>query len=56
MKPRNFPARKLARKLAAEIRAMGSRAIRCTSPAVRHAEEIERARAIRTKKDRSSRC
>jgi hypothetical protein len=46
MKPKNFPARKLARQIAAK-----------QGVSVRHlpeSVELESARAIRTKKDRSS--
>lgn len=52
MKPRNFPARKAARKLAADIRALGSRRMTCQSPGVMTSKEVLAARSIRTKKNR----
>ena len=46
MKPRNFPARKLARQIAAALRYTASEVYNS------HLPEITEARAIRTKKRR----
>ena len=50
-KPRNFPGRKLARQIAAELR---ERMPDLVAGILRDASEVEQARVIRTKKRRAA--
>jgi hypothetical protein len=52
MKTANFPARKLARKIAAEMRANGQRGWTASAVLFEGFTEVARARNFRTKKRR----
>jgi hypothetical protein len=54
MKPRNFPARKLARKIAADIRADGMPST-ASYVLIQQFAEVANARTVRTKKRRIAR-